>query len=292
VRICRFDGGRIGIVVDRRVSDVTEAVTPLLAAPDGAGDPLIRALPAIRARIDPARDGRAEFDLAAVDLLCPVQHPTKIIAAPVNYRAHVAEANADAGIRYGHTQTDIGEAGLFLKATSSLAGPGAGIALRFPERRTDHEVELVVVIGKAGSDIPRDRALAHVAGYAIGLDITLRGPEDRSFRKSPDGYSVVGPYLVTADEVPDPAALSLSLDLNGERRQHASTADMVYGVERLIEFASSFYTLHPGDVLFTGTPEGVGPIRPGDELVATIDGMGSLTTRVRAHAAQHSQTPA
>jgi 2-keto-4-pentenoate hydratase/2-oxohepta-3-ene-1,7-dioic acid hydratase in catechol pathway len=221
-----------------------------------------------------------------------VQHPTKIIAAPVNYRAHVAEANADAGIRYGHTQTDIGEAGLFLKANSSLAGPGAGIPLRFPERRTDHEVELVVVIGQAGSDIPRHQALGHVAGYAVGLDITLRGPEDRSFRKSPDGYSVVGPYLVTADEVPDPAALSLSLDLNGERRQHASTADMVYGVERLIEFASSFYTLHPGDLLFTGTPEGVGPIRPGDELVATVEGVGRLTTRARAHTAQPRQTPA
>ena len=221
--------------------------------------------------------------LVELVLSSAVLAPTKIVAAPVNYRAHVAEANADPGIRYGHTQTDIGQAGLFLKANSSLVGAGDGIAMRFPDRRTDFEAELVVVIGIAGSDIPASRALAHVAGYAIGLDMTLRGPEDRSFRKSLDSFTVVGPYLVTADEVPDPDALTLTLDQNGVRRQHANTADMVYGVARLIEFASSFYTLHPGDLLFTGTPEGVGPVKPGDYLVATIEGLGELRTRVRAH---------
>jgi 2-keto-4-pentenoate hydratase/2-oxohepta-3-ene-1,7-dioic acid hydratase in catechol pathway len=285
MRICRFDEGRIGIVAETGVRDVTDAVAPILAAQDGPGDPLVRALPSLGA-LPRNGLGRAPVrELAEVRLLSPVRSPTKIVAAPVNYRAHVAEANADPGIRYGHTRTDIGEAGLFLKANSALAGPGQGIPLRFPERRTDYEAELVVVIGREGSDIPPERALEHVAAYAVGLDITLRGPEDRSFRKSLDGYAVVGPWLTTADEVADPDALLLTLDLNGERRQAANTRDMVYGVARLIAFASSFYTLFPGDLLFTGTPEGVGPIRPGDRLVAAVEGVGRLETIARAHVA-------
>ncbi len=283
MKLCRFDGRRVGAVLGDRVHDVTELVAPLAGAGDGPGDPLVRALPAIRQVPDDRFRACPSVALEAVSLASPVRSPTKIIGAPVNYRAHVAEANADPGIRYGHTQTDISEAGLFLKATSSLAGPGDGVPLRFPERRTDHEVELVVVIGREGSDIRRSEALAHVAGYAVGLDVTLRGPEDRSFRKSLDGYSVVGPWLVTADEVPDPGGLGISLFLNGERRQHATTGDLVYDVARLIEFASSFYTLFPGDLIFTGTPEGVGPIRPGDVLVGVIDRVGRLETSTRAH---------
>ena len=278
MRICRFHPNRIGLVEGDRVFDVTDQVTPMLSQ-DEPGDPLIRALSALR-RLKVDGPSLALSDLA---LLSPVAAPTKIVAAPVNYRAHVAEANADPGIVYGHTQTDIGQAGLFLKANSSLAGPSAGIPMRFLDRRTDFEAELVIVIGKTGSDIPQATALSHVAGYAVGLDMTLRGPEDRSFRKSLDGFSVVGPCLVTADEVPDPDALALTLDQNGERRQQANTGGMVYGVARLIEFASSFYTLYPGDLIFTGTPEGVGPVKPGDVLVASVGNLGRLESRVRAH---------
>lgn len=284
MRLCRYNEQRVGVVVDDRVHDVTDVLTPLIAVQSGPGDPLVRALPAIRALPEKALRGTAPVVLADVRLLSPVQRPTKIVAAPVNYKAHAAEANADPGIRFGHTQTDIGAAGLFLKANSSLAGAGEGIPIRFPERRTDYEVELVVVIGRRGSDISRMEALDHVAGYTVGLDVTLRGPEDRSFRKSLDGYSVVGPCLVTADEVPDPDALGIALFQNGGRRQHATTRDMVYGIARLIEFASSFYTLHPGDLIFTGTPEGVGPMRPGDRLLGVVDGVGRLETTARAHA--------
>jgi 2-keto-4-pentenoate hydratase/2-oxohepta-3-ene-1,7-dioic acid hydratase in catechol pathway len=127
------------------------------------------------------------------------------------------------------------------------------------------------------------QALSFVAGYSVGLDITLRGPEDRSFRKSIDGYSVVGPWLTTADEIPNPDTLALSLRLNGEQKQCAETSSMVYSVGKLISFASSFYTLYPGDILFTGTPEGVGPLRPGDRLVATVTGLGRLETTVGLH---------
>jgi 2,4-diketo-3-deoxy-L-fuconate hydrolase len=281
MRLARFDGDRIGVVTGEGLVDTTDIVAPLLATPDGRGDPLIRALPAIRIALE-GRDLSAR-PLAQARLEAPVRHPSKIVAAPINYRAHVAEMTAPGGAAHGHLQTDIGQAGLFLKAVSSLVGPAYGIALRFPERRTDYEAELVVVVGQGGSDILEEDALGHVAGYCVGLDITLRGPEDRSFRKSIDTYSVIGPWLTTPDEIVDPDALTLTLDLNGERRQTADTGDMVYGVARLVAFASSFYTLHPGDLIFTGTPQGVGAVKPGDRIAAEVSGLGRLETVARAH---------
>jgi 2-keto-4-pentenoate hydratase/2-oxohepta-3-ene-1,7-dioic acid hydratase in catechol pathway len=121
-----------------------------------------------------------------------------------------------------------------------------------------------------------------VAGYAIGLDISIRGSEDRSFRKSPDTYSVLGPWLVTSDEIPNPGSLDLQITVNGEVRQQSNTRLMILGVAELIEMASSMYTLHPGDLIFTGTPEGVSPIHPGDRIVATIAHIGTMAVAVRA----------
>src|SRR5262249_2187187 len=149
-----------------------------------------------------------------------------------------------------------------LKACSALAGPSEGIVLRKLDRRNDHEVELSVIIGKRANNVSSAEALRYVAGYAIGLDLTIRGPEDRSMRKSADSYAVLGPWLVTADEIPDPGDLNLKISVNGEERQNSSTKYMILGVPELIEFASSFYTLNPGDVIMTGTPEGVSPIQP------------------------------
>jgi 2-keto-4-pentenoate hydratase/2-oxohepta-3-ene-1,7-dioic acid hydratase in catechol pathway len=131
--------------------------------------------------------------------------------------------------------------------------------------------------------VSRENARAFVAGYCLGLDITLRGTEERSIRKSIDGYSLVGPWLVTADELGDPSDVELMLAVNGEIRQRTSTADLLTGVDGLIAYASTFYTLYPGDLVFTGTPAGVGPLRPGDEIVATGSGLGRMRVTVRAH---------
>jgi len=218
--------------------------------------------------------------------LSPVASPGKLVAAPVNYHAHLDEVRADKALHQNnpaHTVT-IHTAGLFLKATSSLVGPGEGVVIRKPDRRTDHEVELAVVIGKEGSNIPRADAMEYIAGYTIGLDITIRGSEDRSFRKSVDTHSVLGPWLVTADEISDPGDLDLEIAVNGEQRQKSNTSRLILGVPELIELASSFYTLYPGDVIFTGTPEGVSPIEAGDEIVATIEQIGTMRVRVRAAA--------
>jgi 2,4-didehydro-3-deoxy-L-rhamnonate hydrolase len=119
----------------------------------------------------------------------------------------------------------------------------------------------------------------------MGLDMTLRGPEDRSFRKSIDSYAVLGPWLVTADEISDPDNVDFSLRLNGEVRQSANTADLIYGIRKLIAYGSSFYTLLAGDVIYTGSPEGVSPVKPGDVMLVECPAIGQMEVAVRLHQA-------
>jgi 2-keto-4-pentenoate hydratase/2-oxohepta-3-ene-1,7-dioic acid hydratase in catechol pathway len=204
------------------------------------------------------------------------------MGAPVNYKAHQAEAIADKNISHGRDVPQIGTIGLFLKANSALLGPQDKIQLGFSDRRNDHELELVAVIGREGRNISRQDALEHVLGYAIGLDMTVRGVEFPSFRKSVDTYAVLGPWLVTADEIPDPGNLRLSLKVNGEERQNASTKGMIFDVPALIEYASSFYTLYPGDLLYTGSPEGVSQVYPEDVLEASIERIGDMRLDIAA----------
>ncbi len=282
MRLCRFGNGRLGIVEGQLVHDVTEALDTLTSFrhPFPRHDVLIEQLDALRPRICDLAATAPPLPLESVVLMSPVANPGKLIGAPANYQRHYDEVVADAELHHQQRVAFIHTAGLFLKATSSLIGPGEPITLRKLDRRNDHEVELACVIGARASDVSRDDALAYVAGYCIGLDITIRGPEERSLRKSADGYSVLGPWLVTPEELPDPGALELTLSVNGMRRQQSNTRELILGVAELIEYASSFYTLFPGDVIFTGTPEGVGPIRPGDVIEAAIDGIGSMTVQV------------
>ena len=285
MRLCRFDENRLGVVEGETVRDVTAAldVLPQARYPLPKHDPLIANLPQVLARAKTLASTAPLLPLANRTLLSPVASPGKLIAAPVNYHAHLDEVRADKALHHNnpaHTVT-IHTAGLFLKATSSLVGPGEGIVIRKPDRRTDHEIELAVVIGKQGSHISRADALTYIAGYTIGLDITIRGTEDRSFRKSVDTHSVLGPWLVTADEISDPGHLDLEIAVNGEQRQKSNTSRLILGVPELIELASSFYTLYPGDVIFTGTPEGVSPIEAGDQIVAIIEKIGTMRLEVR-----------
>src|SRR5207244_7079647 len=150
-----------------------------------------------------------------VKCLAPVANPGKIIAAPVNYTKHLEEALADKGIHHGNLINEIHKAGMFLKATSAVVGPGQGVKLIHTDRRNDHEVELAIVIGKTAKNVSAADALSHVAGFCIGLDMTIRGPEERSLRKSSDSYCVLGPWLVTPDELGNLGELQLSITVNG-----------------------------------------------------------------------------
>jgi len=287
MRICRFDQDRLGVIIGDKVHDVSAAQDEIRkSAPyDMRGDAVIAALPQWRGRLEQMAAAVSGKPLSQVKLLPPVARPSKVMAAPTNYRKHIEEMNHVAEAHVGGVRrfsTDIGEAGIFLKANSSVVGPAEGIPIRFPERRNDHEIELVLIISREGSRIPRDKALDYVAGYCLGLDMTVRGPQDRSFRKSCDGYSVLGPWMVTADEIADPDDLPLSLDVNGERRQDTNTKNLIYDIRRLIEFASEYYTLYPGDVYYTGTPEGVGPVKPGDRMIGRSAAvLGELQVGVR-----------
>jgi len=288
MRICRFDNDRLGVIRGDMVHDVSAAQDEIRkgARYDMRGDAVIAALPQWRERLEKMAASAPGKPLSQVKLLPPVARPSKLMAAPTNYRKHIEEMNHVAEALSGGVRrfsTDIGEAGIFLKSNSSLVGPSEGIPVRFPEKRNDHEIELVMIIGKEGSRIPRDKALDYVAGYSLGLDMTVRGPQDRSMRKSCDGYSVLGPWIVTADEIANPDDLPLSLKVNGEIRQDTNTSYLIYDIRRLIEFASEYYTLYPGDVYYTGTPEGVGPVKPGDRLSGrSVEALGELQIDVRA----------
>jgi 2,4-diketo-3-deoxy-L-fuconate hydrolase len=282
MKICWFNDDKLGVVEDGAVRDVSAALAllPPPRYPAPKGDTLIANLPRIRDEIRAIAASAPSHRLADVRWLSPVANPTKIIGTPVNYLKHVEEADAQREVFTARYSGGIEQQGLFLKANSALVGGSHGVRVRFPDRRTDHEMELGVLIGRTASNIPESAALDYVAGYAIALDMVVRGSEDRSFRKSVDTYAVLGPWLTTADEIPDPGNLAFSLAVNGTVRQASNTANMIMSIPRQIAWASTFYTLWPGDVIMTGTCEGVGPVVAGDVMHCEIAGVGAMDVAV------------
>jgi 2-keto-4-pentenoate hydratase/2-oxohepta-3-ene-1,7-dioic acid hydratase in catechol pathway len=252
------------------VTQVLERL-PLHRWPAPAFDAFIAHLADLRPWIEAARAGSPAIELERVSLRAPVANPGKVVAVRGNYRGGAS----------GETAAASSDPELFLKATSSVAGPGDGIELRWQGRRVDHEVELVAVIGRR-VDGPAE-ALQHgvVAGYCVGIDVTMRGSEDRGLRKSLDGFTVLGPWLTTADEVADPGGLAIELAINGEVRQRGDTSQLLNGVPALLAAAASYFTLQPGDILMTGTPPGVGPLERGDVVRCSIDRLGTMRAEVR-----------
>jgi len=214
----------------------------------------------------------------------PVAGVGKVLCIGLNYSDHAAEAGMAAPP----------EPILFLKATSSLAGPNDPIVMPRGSEKTDWEVELGVVIGRAAKHVREEDALAHVAGYVVFNDVSERAFQlERAGQwtkgKSCDSFGPVGPWLVTPDEVGDPQKLSMELSVNGETMQKGSTATMIFPVARIIAYLSGMMTLHPGDIIATGTPPGVGMgrtppryLRPGDVVEAWIEGLGRQRQVVEA----------
>ena len=210
---------------------------------------------------------------------------SKLVAIGLNYADHAAESGMPVPK----------EPIVFLKATTCISGPNDALRLPAGSVKTDWEVELGVVIGRTARSVSEADALKHVAGYCVVNDVSEReyqlergGTWDKG--KGFDTFGPVGPWLVTADEVPDPQALDMWLDVNGQPRQRGSTRTMVFGVAQLVAYCSRFMTLHPGDLISTGTPPGVGMgmkpqpqyLRPGDTMRLGILGLGEQTQRVHA----------
>ena len=249
MKLCRFNDDCLGVVDGEWVLDVTEALRVLPDEPRYAYrpfDPLIANLAAVQQAILGVKTPRRHA-LKEVKLLSPLARPGKIIGLGANFRSHISEVNADAQVKPGMVSDATRESGglLFFKANSALIGPSEGIKLRFLERRNDHEIELAIVMGKKADRVSVADALSYVAGYAIFLDITLRGPEIQAQRKSIDSYAVLGPWLTTADEIANPDDLDLTLAVNGQPRQKGNTRDQIRAQAEVISYASQFFTLYP-----------------------------------------------
>ncbi|HKT18674.1 MAG TPA: fumarylacetoacetate hydrolase family protein [Stellaceae bacterium] len=284
MRICWFNDNRLGVVKGGTVYDVTRVLEklpkPSYPYPRN-GDPLIVNLAKLKPELEAAASG-AGIPVAQVKFLPPVAAPSKVIGTPTNYKDHIAEANQQRAVFTGRYSGTIEEQGLFLKANSCLIGAGETVKLRFPDRRTDHEMELGVIIGKPASNIKLEDALNYVAGYCIALDMVVRGSQDRSMRKSVDSYGVAGPWMVTADEIADPQNLDFSLAVNGEVKQKSNTRNMIMDLKRQIQFGAEYYTLLPGDIIMTGTCSGVSQVKPGDVMHCEIEKIGAMDVRIGA----------
>ena len=284
MKLAVYDDYRVAVVENDQLFDITEAVPDAGPAwPPVFMSRLIAQWDEVAPRIRAARAKATPIARSAVRLLAPVPFPGTVIAAPANYRKHVGELGDRGVTKQGNSANEIG---FFLKTSSSVCGPDSAIVLpRGSKRRFDHESELAAVIGKRGKNIPRSQALDYVFGYSCLMDLTMRlepgaPPEERPMRKSFDTFTPLGPWLVTADEIPDPHALSNQLWVNGELRQSANTREMTVDIAALIELISSVMTLNPGDVIATGTPQGVGPIKPGDSVRIAIETVGDMTLKV------------
>jgi 2-keto-4-pentenoate hydratase/2-oxohepta-3-ene-1,7-dioic acid hydratase in catechol pathway len=272
MRLARFNEGRIGIVVDEDVIDVTDLVAhDLQAWPQVAMNRLIANYENYKPILEKAMD-RPRIALSKVKLITPIPASTKVIAYPINYHDHAAEMGRE---------VKANNLGFFLKPPSSLSGAGDPIVLPdLPDRRIDHECELAIIIGKRGRDIPRENWQEYVFGYSCLMDIVVRGKEERVARKAYDTFCPVGPWIMTADELGDPTQLQGRLWVNGELRQDANTRDLIVDIPGMIEIASHIMTLEPGDIIAAGTPAGVGPIRCGDQVKIEFERIGSMTVSV------------
>ena len=289
VRLLSFhaaDGVRLGVQSDSGVVDVRRAAADAgVTAPDSMTE-AIRGGPAaldqLRQVVAGAGAG-ATIPEAEISYAPAVPDPGKILCVGANYRKHAEEAGLPL------PEQPI----YFAKFGNSLAGHREEVVLPAATERGDYEVELVAVIGRPARKVRREDALDHVFGYATGNDLSARELQMRSsqwlFGKAIDGFAPLGPYVVTADEVPDPQRLDLRTWVNGELRQDSNTADMIFSVAEMISDLSQIMTLQPGDVIYTGTPEGVvlgmqTPtwLQPGDEVACEIEGLGRLVNTLVA----------
>jgi len=285
MKLASFDAGngaRIGIVKGDGLIDLAKALPAAPATMIALIADWDRHEPALK-RI--AAEAAPDHKLGAVRLLPPVPRPGKIMAIGLNYADHIAESGAKAPERQLW----------FAKMSSSANGAADDIEIPTATKFVDYEAELVAIIGKGGRNIAKADASKAIFGYCCGNDVTARDWQWATpqwvLGKSFDTHAPMGPYIVTADEVPDPHALGIRCLVNGETRQDSNTANLVFNVFDQIEHLSQAMTLEPGDALFTGTPGGVGmamkpqaPLKAGDIVRVEIDGLGAIEAKMIAAA--------
>ena len=249
---------------------------------DKVGQPDLRAAlgaGAMEAMHKAAREAKPDYKLADINFLPVIPNPNKILCAGINYRSHAAETGRELPK----------QPSMFIRFTDTLVGHGGEMIRPNVSDNFDYEGEFTVVIGKGGRHIKQENALDHVAGYTCFVDGSVRDYQKFSVTsgKNFPGTGPLGPWLVTTDEIPDPSKLTLMTRLNGKEVQHATTDQLIYSIPRIIAFCSDFTALSPGDIIATGTPEGVGHSRkpplwmkPGDTLEVEITGIGTLRTRI------------
>jgi len=276
VKIALFDACKPGVVEGDRIFELSELIPWDSSKPQESLVGLIERFEELKPSIESRKSTLKSHALADVKLCPPVPNPSKIVAAPVNYYLHQDEMNE----QFQNAEYTIEKLGFFLKAPSSIIGPDDVVKLPFKDRRTDHEAELAFVVGKRAKDVPAEEAHKYIFGYFALMDITVRGKEDRPWRKSFDTFTPIGPWIVTADEIINPNELGFQLWVNEEVRQSANTKDLIYDCYKFFEVASAAMTLEPGDILTTGTPEGVGSIEQGDTVRIRIDRIGEFSVTV------------
>ncbi|MGP8056262.1 MAG: fumarylacetoacetate hydrolase family protein [Nitrososphaerales archaeon] len=275
---------RAGIVEGNYVHDVGESSLDQILSKG--------LLDSLKKRQNALVKSTAGTPLSSVRLLSPVLFPEKIFCVAENYRSHVREADGKVAKKPY----------LFTKFRNAIVGPNEAILIPKISKKVDWEAELAVVIGSSGKHIPKERAISHVAGYCVSNDVSFRDiqfpegwPKELNrlgqnwvLGKSLDGSFPLGPWLVTTDEIPDPHKLGISLSVNGELKQSSNTGEMVFSVASLIEYISAGITLRAGDVISTGTPQGVAAftdqrfLKEGDLVEARIDRIGTLRNPVES----------
>lgn len=271
--------GRAVLVVGDGVFDVEQASGSAIGADPLAAIAAHQQLSALSATIA-SGDEAAKLDttVEAASFDPPVPRPGSVFAVGLNYRPHAEESGIDL------PETPL----VFTKFPGCIAGPDSDVVLN--SEHADYEVEMVVVIGTEGSAISPDDVWSHIAGVTVGNDISDRKlqfaakPPHFSLGKSRNGYGPIGPTIVSVDSFDDPNDLALSCSVNGDVRQDDRTSNLIFDVPFLVNYLSSIVTLRPGDLIFTGTPAGVGmangqSLQPGDTVVCSVEGVGSITTR-------------
>jgi 2-keto-4-pentenoate hydratase/2-oxohepta-3-ene-1,7-dioic acid hydratase in catechol pathway len=283
MKICRFtlnsDSAatpRVGLVEDDGIHDVTRVTDalPPLRWPVPLGDQLIANLSDLRPRMAELARSEPAIALDAVRLLAPIANPTKFVAGAGNWK---------------HMGAPFGMIGFMGKAATALAGPSAGLQIRWPDRTTVHEPELAIIIGKTvDRPVSMDEALNYVAGYACAFDSTLKPErEDWAFCKSFDTYGTIGPWLVTADEIPNPSELGYKFWIDDDLRGERSFGDLTGSPAEMIAFASTQMTLYPGDIFMSGAAD-VGPVLRGETMTIEIPRIGKMS--VKAVTSEHARS--